>query len=71
MDVENDAILKDTNNSYWADQRARSEERILDQIYDADITSRDRCEAGFMLIDGKSPSDVYRFIEAKEPTQRP
>ena len=71
MDVENDAILKDTNNSYWADQRARSEERILDQISDADITSRDRCEAGLMLIDGRSPSDVYRFIKEKEPAQRP
>ena len=44
---------------------------MLDRISDADITSRDRCEAGLMLIDGRSLSDIDRFIAKKELAQRP
>ena len=65
MDVENDAILKDRKNRLRSEERARSEERVLDRISDANITSRDRCEAGLMLIDGGSLSDIDRFIAKK------
>ena len=65
MDVENDAILKDRKNRLRSEERARSEERVLDRISYAAITSRDRCEAGLMLIDGGSLSDIDRFIAKK------
>ena len=65
MDVENDAILKDRKNRLRSEERARSEERVLDRISYAAITSRDRCEAGLMLIDGESLSDIDRFIAKK------
>ena len=70
MDVENDVILKDRKNRLESEKRARSQERVLDRITDADITSRDRCEAGLMLIDGRSLSDIDSFIVEKESTQR-
>ena len=67
MDVENDAILRDWEKKrFESERRARSEEGVLDRISEADIASRDRCEATLMLIDGRSRSDVYSFIAEKE-----
>ena len=70
MDVENDAILKELKNRFQAENRARSEEQVLDRISDAEITSRDRCKAGLMLIEGRSRRDIDRFIAEKESGQR-
>jgi len=72
MNVANvaaDAILKDQKSRLRSEKRARSEERVLDRISDADITSRDRCEAGLMLVDGRSLSDIDSFILEKESGQ--
>lgn len=66
MDVEHDAILRDVETRLESERRARSEEILLDQIIDADLSSRDRCEAVFMLIDGQSPSDIHSFIAKTE-----
>ena len=68
--VADDAILKELKDRFGAERRARSEERVIGRISDADITSRDRCEAGLMLIDGKSLSDINSFIVEKESGQR-
>ena len=70
MDVENDAILKEPGTRLGAEKRARSEEQVLDRISDAEITSRDRCKAGLMLIEGRSRRDIDRFIAEKESGQR-
>lgn len=69
--VADDAILKDQKSRLRSEKRARSEERVLDRISDADITSRDRCVAGLMLIDGRSLGDIDSFILKKESGQRP
>lgn len=66
MDVEHDAILRDLKTRLESERRARSEEILLDQIIDADLSSRDRCEAVFMLIDGQSLSDIQSFIVKNE-----
>jgi hypothetical protein len=65
MNVEDDAILKVANGRQRED-RARAETQILDRITGAKITDRDSCEAGFMLIDGRSSIDIDRFIAEKE-----
>ena len=69
MDVEHDAILRDVKTRLESERRARSEEILLDQIVDADLSSRDRCEAVFMLIDGQSLSDIHSFIAKNESTE--
>lgn len=71
MDVANDAILRNWNKKrFQSEIRSRSEVRALDRISDAEISSRDRCEAVLMLIDGRSPDDIYKFIAEKEEDQR-
>ena len=71
MDVENDVILKYwKENPFGSEGRAISEEALLSRISTAEIGSRDRCEATFMLIDGESVSNVHRFIEEKEACRR-
>ena len=66
-DVENDAILRDwTKKRFKSEIRARSEEGMLDRVSNADIASRDRCQATLMLIDGRSVGEVYGFILEKE-----
>ena len=60
MDVANDQIL--TARDDRSRERARLELRVLDEISEAEISSRDRCEAGLMLIDGSTPEDIDRFI---------
>ncbi len=61
MDVANDEILKGWDE--WRTKgRAQLELRVLDEISEAEISSRDRCEAGLMLIDGSTPEDIDRFI---------
>ena len=71
MDVENDVILKYWQESpFGSEGRAISEEALLSRISTAEIGSRDRCEATFMLIDGDSVSNVHRFIEEKEACRR-
>jgi len=62
MDVEHDAILKEVKTRLESEKRARSEEILLDQISDADLSSRDRCEAVRMLINGQSLTDIHNFI---------
>ena len=66
MDVEHDAILRGVKTRLGSERRARSEQILLDRIIDADLSSRDRCEAVFMLIDGKSPSEIHGFIAKNE-----
>ena len=69
MDVENDEILKgwDRPGTKW---RAQSELRVLDEISEAEISSRDRCEASLMLIDGRTTEEIDRFIrEAVSKTE--
>ena len=66
MDVEHDAILREEKTLLGAERRARSEEMLLDRISDANLSSRDRCEAVLMLIDGRPLSEVYRFIAKDE-----
>ena len=69
MNVADDAILK-VNNWRKRESRAQSELRPLERIVRADIDSRARCEAGFMLIDGKSPSVIEEFLAKKESARR-
>ena len=71
MNVADDRIQDFTStNRPHAERVARSELHILKQIEDADLAARDRCEAGFMLIDGESPDRIRDFIAAKEAQRR-
>lgn len=71
MGVENDAILEvQRENRSRSQSRARSELQMLDGIENADIMGRDRCEAGFMLIDGKSRDQIQQFIASRESATR-
>ncbi len=71
MDVAGDHIrtLASTNRPR-AERVARSELNTLNQIEDADVTPRDRCEAGFMLIDGEPPDRIRDFVADKEARRR-
>ena len=70
MDVEDDVILKvEKENRLRSERRARSELQTLEQIANADILGRDRCEVGFMLIDGKPLKDIHQFIANRESAQ--
>ena len=70
MDVEDDVILKvEKENRLRSERRARSELQTLDWIANADIGGRNRCEVGFMLIDGKPPKDIHQFIANRESAQ--
>lgn len=69
MDVENDAILKEKPTEL-PKSRAKYQLQVLERIENADINGRDRCEAGFMLIDGKWPHEIERFVSAKESAKR-
>lgn len=69
MDVENDEILKGWDGP-GTKRRAQSELRVLDEISEAEISSRDRCEASLMLIDGRATEEIDRFIrEAVSKTE--
>ena len=61
MDVANDEILKGRGER-GTKGRAQSELKVLDEISEAEISSRDRCEAGLMLIDGSTIEAIDRFI---------
>lgn len=71
MDVENDAILEvERENRSRSESRARSELQMLDWIENADVKGRDRCEEGFMLIDGEPPDQIQQFISSRESANR-
>ena len=71
MNVESDHIQNFASRNRWhAERVARSELNTIKQIEDADLAARDRCEAGFMLIDGESPDRIRDFIAAKEARRR-
>ena len=70
MNIADDTILKvEEEDRRKATRLARSELQILDWIANANIEGRDRCEAIFMLIDGKSPIDIQQFIAERGSTQ--
>ena len=59
MNIVDDIILEKEKEDRWgAEDRSRSELEILERIENANIEGRDRCEAIFMLIDGKPPIDI-------------
>jgi len=71
MDIENDHIRIIASTNRWRAERvARSELNTLKQIEEADLTSQDRCEAGFMLIDGEPPDRIRDFVAEKEARRR-
>ncbi len=65
MDVEDDAIFK-AELGRKRENQAHAEVQMLKRIGGANIADRDICEAGFMLIDGRSPAQINRFIAEKE-----
>ena len=67
MNIADDIILK--MDQWEAEHRSRSELQILEWIENANIEGRDRCEAIFMLIDGKSHFEIHQFIARRESTQ--
>ena len=70
MNIVDDEILKvymeDRSES---EQKARSELFTISWIENARIGGRDRCEAAFMVIDGKPPKEIQNFIQSKETEQ--
>ena len=70
MNIADDIILKKEKEDRWeTEYRSRSELKILERIENANIEGRDRCEAIFMLIDGKSRSEIHQFVRKREQTQ--
>ena len=70
MNIADDIILKVEKYDRWeAKHRSRSELRTLEWIENANIEGRDRCEAIFMLIDGKLHSEIHQFVRKREQTQ--
>ncbi len=70
MNIADDIILEKEKEYRWgARDRSRSELEILKRIENANIGGRDRCEAIFMLIDGKSHCEIDEFITKREQTQ--
>ena len=72
MDVADDHIRTLVSSSPWIDAErvARSELHTVKQIEDADLAARDRCQAGFMLIEGEPPDLIRDFIAGKEALRR-
>ena len=68
MNIEDDAIIK-MEPGRNRENRARGEEKLLERIVDANMADRDRCEAGFMVIDGRSSADIDHFIAEMESGQ--
>ena len=70
MNIADDIILEKEKEDRWgAEDRSRSELEILERIEIANIEGRDRCEAIFMLIDGKPPREILQFIRKREYPQ--
>ena len=70
MNIADDIILEVEKQDRWeAEYRSRSELRTLEWIENTNIEGRDRCEAIFMLIDGKSHFEIHQFIAKRESTQ--
>ena len=70
MNIADDIILKKEKEDRWeTEYRSRSELKILERIENANIEGRDRCEAIFMLLDGKPPREILQFITKREQIQ--
>ena len=66
MNIADDVILRLYRKSRrQAKQRSNWDLDQLDRITNSDISERDRCEAYFMIIDGKSSEKIQQFIEGK------
>lgn len=68
MNIEDDAIIK-TEPGRKRENRALGEKILLERIVDANMADHDRCEAGFMVIDGRSSADIDHFIAERESGQ--